>query len=57
MPGRYIEYFLDESWVEHQRRLERFTIADAGLRERRLRFHRNGEIPVVQRFIGETFQH
>ena len=39
-PGRYIEYFVDESWVEHQRRLERFTAADAGLRERRLAFHR-----------------
>ena len=39
-PGRYIEYFVDESWVEHLRRLERFTAADAGLRERRLAFHR-----------------
>ena len=57
VPGRYIEYFLDESWVEHQRRLERFTIADAGLRERRLAFHRHTELPQVQRFIGETFQH
>ena len=57
VPGRYIEYFLDESWVEHQRRLERFTIADAGLRERRLAFHRHTELPQVQRFIGESFQH
>ena len=54
--GRYIEYFLDESWVEHQRRLERFTIADAGLRERRLAFHRHSEPPQVQRFIGESMQ-
>jgi hypothetical protein len=54
--GRYIEYFLDESWVEHQRRLERFTIADAGLRERRLAFHRRDEPPQVQRFIGESMQ-
>jgi MFS family permease len=56
VPGRYIEYFLDESWVEHQRRLERFTIADAGLRERRLAFHRREEHPQVQRFIGESLQ-
>jgi len=56
VPGRYIEYFLDESWVEHQRRLERFTIADAGLRERRLAFHRKAEPPQVQRFVGESFQ-
>ena len=32
-PGRYIEYFVDESWVEHLRRLERFTVADAVARE------------------------
>ena len=37
--GRYIEYFLDESWVEHLRRQERFTAAEVGLRERRLVFH------------------
>ena len=53
-PGRYIEYFVDESWVEHQRRLERFTAADAGLRERRLAFHLGDEPPVVRRFVAET---
>jgi MFS family permease len=53
-PGRYIEYFLDESWVEHLRRLERFTAADAGLRERRLAFHRGDEPPRVQRYVGEA---
>ncbi|MGL6111915.1 MAG: MFS transporter [Rubrivivax sp.] len=52
-PGRYIEYFVDESWVEHQRRLERFTAADAGLRERRLAFHRGDEAPAVRRFVAE----
>ena len=57
VPGRYIEYFLDESWVEHQRRLERFTNADAGLRERRLAFHRRAELPQVQRYIGDTVPH
>ena len=53
-PGRYIEYFLDESWVEHLRRLERFTAADVGLREKRLAFHLGAEPPNVQRFIGES---
>lgn len=53
-PGRYIEYFLDETWVEHLRRLERFTAADVGLRERRLAFHLGAEPPRVQRFIGES---
>jgi MFS family permease len=52
-PGRYIEYFVDESWVEHLRRLERFTAADAGLREQRLAFHRGGQPPEVRRFVAE----
>jgi quinol monooxygenase YgiN len=39
LPGRYVEYFVDENWVEHQRRLERFTAFDAGLRAQRLAFH------------------
>ncbi len=52
-PGRYIEYFVDESWVEHLRRLERFTAADAGLREKRLAFHRGDGPPAVRRFVAE----
>ncbi|MBL8301756.1 MAG: MFS transporter, partial [Ideonella sp.] len=55
--GRYIEYFVDESWVEHQRRLERFTAADVGLRERRLQFHVGGEPPRVQRYIADEHDH
>ena len=54
VPGRYLEYFLDETWVEHLRRLERFTAADAGLRERRLAFHLGAEPPRVQRYLGES---
>jgi MFS family permease len=52
-PGRYIEYFVDESWVEHQRRLERFTAADAGLRDKRLAFHKGESPPMVRRFGAE----
>lgn len=54
MPGRYVEYFVDESWFEHQRRIERFTAGDAGLRERRLGFHVGDQPPVVRRLVGET---
>lgn len=54
VPGRYIEYFVDESWVEHQRRLERFTAFDAGLREERLAFHIDAAPPVVRRYVGDT---
>jgi len=55
-PGRYIEYFVDESWVEHLRRLERFTAADAGLREQRLAFHRGEGPPQVRRFVADGEQ-
>jgi MFS family permease len=55
-PGRYIEYFVDESWLEHQRRLERFTAADAGLRERRLAFHRGDAPPKVTRYVADDFK-
>ncbi|MBX3642490.1 MAG: MFS transporter [Rubrivivax sp.] len=55
-PGRYIEYFVDESWVEHLRRLERFTAADAGLREQRLALHRGDGPPKVQRYVAENLR-
>jgi MFS family permease len=55
--ARYIEYFLDEDWVEHQRRLERFTAADIGLRKRRLAFHIGSEPPQTKRYIGQPIGH
>jgi MFS family permease len=53
-PSRVIEYFVDENWVEHQRRLERFTAFDAGLREQRLAFHLGAEPPRVKRFVAQS---
>lgn len=55
-PGRYIEYFVDENWVEHQRRFERFTAADVGLRARRQAFHKGDEAPVVRRYVAESMR-
>jgi MFS family permease len=54
VPGRYVEYFIDESWVEHQRRLERFTAADAELRQRRLAFHLGSEPPLLRRYVADS---
>jgi len=54
VPGRYVEHFIDESWVEHQRRLERFTAADAELRERRLAFHHGTEPPLLRRYVADS---
>jgi MFS family permease len=53
-PGRYLEYILDESWIEHLRRFERFTTYDAELRERRLAFHTGEQPPLVQRYVGQA---
>jgi len=53
-PGRYIEYFVDENFIEHQRRLARFSAFDAGLREERMAFHL-GEVPLkVKRYIAQS---
>jgi len=53
-PGRYVEYFVDENWLEHQRRLERFTAFDAELRSQRLSFHVGPEAPVVRRYVADS---
>ena len=54
LPGRYVEYFVDENWLEHQRRLERFTTFDADLRNARLSFHVKDEPPVVRRYVADN---
>ena len=53
-PGRYVEYFVDENWLEHQRRLERFTAFDAELRQERLKFHQGSSAPVLRRYVAEA---
>ena len=53
-PGRYVEYFVDETWVEHLRRQERFTADDVQLRVRRLAFHLGEQPPGVRRYVGES---
>jgi MFS family permease len=54
-PRRYIEYFVDESWVEHLRRFDRVTNTEVRLRERRAAFHRGDEPPKVRRYLAESF--
>jgi len=53
-PGRYIEYFVDENWIEHQRRLERFSAFDAELREQRFAFHLGDGPPRARRYIAQS---
>jgi len=52
-PTRYIEHFVDESWVEHLRHFERMSAFDLALRERRLAFHVGESPPVVRRYIAQ----
>jgi MFS family permease/quinol monooxygenase YgiN len=52
-PGRYIEHFVDESWVEHLRHFERMTAFDLALRERRRSFHLGDAPPPVSRSIAQ----
>jgi len=56
-PQRWVEYFVDESWVEHLRRFDRVTAFDVQLRERRVAFHRGDEPPKVHRYVGQSLEH
>ncbi len=53
-PDHYVEYFVDENWLEHQRRLERFTAFDAELRDERMAFHIGAEPPVLRRYVADS---
>jgi hypothetical protein len=50
-PGRMVETFLIESWMEHLRQHERVTKADRLLQEEIRRFDRSGN-PKVTHFIA-----
>lgn len=50
-PSRYVETFVVESWVEHLRQHERFTVADRTLEERVYAFHVGDSPPIVSHLI------
>lgn len=53
-PERFVEVIVDESWIDHLRRFDRATEADAALREKRLAFHRGDEPPRITKTLMET---
>lgn len=53
-PARYVEHFVDESWVEHLRHFERMSAFDLALRDRRLSFQVGDTPPVVRRLIAQA---
>lgn len=51
--GRWIETFVVESWVEHLRQHERFTLDDRKVEDTVRRFLLNGESPLVRHFVAQ----
>jgi MFS family permease len=49
--ARYMETYMIESWLERQRQLERFTVADRAIRERVFSFHTDPAPPSVSRML------
>lgn len=52
-PGRYLESFVIESWLEHLRQHERMTAADREVQKIAQQFHRGGEAPRVTHYVHE----
>jgi len=53
-PGRYVEFFLVDSWAEHLRQHHRITQADEEIQSRARAFHVGAEPPRVSHLIAET---
>ncbi len=51
-PGRYIETFVVESWAEHLRQHDRFTMSDREIENRAFSFHRGEGPPKVTHWIS-----
>ena len=52
-PSRYIECFMDESWLEHLRQHERASVADAAIRQRAKQFMVEGESTRSQHWLAD----
>ena len=50
-PGRFLETFIVETWMEHRRQHERMTVADRAIEEQAFSFHIGGDRPRVQHLI------
>ncbi|MFP2931058.1 MFS transporter [Pyxidicoccus sp. 3LG] len=50
-PGRYLEYFIVDSWLEHLRQHERVTNEEKRLQEAIRALHRDAQPPVVRHFV------
>ena len=55
-PGRFLEYFMESSWLEHLRHHERVTEADRQVQERLLDLHKGDERPLVNHFLAPDLE-
>lgn len=51
-PGVYLEEFLVESWLEHLRQHERFTVSDQQVQQRILTMHKGAAAPRVTHYLA-----
>jgi MFS family permease len=51
-PGRRVECFMVESWIEHLRQHERVTVADRDVIDRTRAFHLGSELPRVTHLVA-----
>ena len=51
-PRKWLEFFIDESWVEHMRQHHRFTRADREIEAAARRFQVGGASPMVRHFLA-----
>lgn len=51
---RYIEYFIDESWIEHMRQHERVSVADREVQEQANIFHTGDMPPIVSHYLAQS---
>ncbi|WP_299164177.1 MFS transporter [Accumulibacter sp.] len=52
VPGCFVEYFLETSWLQHLRHHERVSGADRKLQEQILTLHRGDGKPIVRHLVG-----
>ena len=53
-PGRYIESFVVESWIEHLRQHERVTVSDRAVLDKAKSFHIDATPPRVTHFVVDA---
>ena len=51
--ARFVECFMDESWIEHLRQHERASVSDREIRQRAKQFMVEGESTISQHWLAD----